>query len=189
MRLFVAVELDEAVQRAAEQAAEELRERIGRWLNAKWVSPANMHLTVRFIGHVPDERVRAILEALRPPLAIDASEVSLSNCGAFPSHGPPRVLWVGLREGLLSLQAMHEEFNRRLLCLGFESEDRPFNAHLTLARVKDAPRGSGRATRDAIQSVRVTPASCRIIEATVFESRLAPTGSTYIPRLRIPVRP
>ena len=189
MRLFVAVELAGAMRRAAERTADHLRERVGRALDARWVSAEKMHLTVRFIGHVPDDRIPTVLGALSPPLVIPPFDVTLAECGVFPTHGPPRVLWIGLGEGGPSLQVMHDEFNRRLAPLGFPPETRAFSAHLTLARIKDARRGSGAALRQALRDVPGTGERCRISEAVVFESRLSPKGSTYAPQLRIPLRP
>lgn len=188
MRLFVAVELDAAVHHAAETAVSQLRDTLPGSLSARWVSTANMHLTVRFIGHVADDRVPAVLRALEPPVAIAPFDLALGGCGVFPSHGPPRVMWIGLQEGLSSLRAMHDEFNRRLRPLGLEPEDRPYSAHLTLARLKDPPPGSAALVRDAIGRVRVPAARCQVSAATLFESRLSPKGSTYNPRLRIPLR-
>ena len=189
MRLFVGVELDESVRAAAAEDARQLRSRIDDGLRSKWVSPENMHLTVRFIGRVVDQRLPSVLAALEPPLPIPAFDVALGACGAFPPQGPPRVLWIGLNEGLPSLRAMHEEFNRRLLPLGFEPEQRPFSAHLTLARIKDAQRGSGGVIREAIREVHSVAGGCRVTEAVVFESRTSPKGSTYTALLRIPLRP
>jgi 2'-5' RNA ligase len=188
VRLFVAVELDDAVRAAAEDAVRQLKRRLDPRVRARWVPTGNMHLSVRFIGHVADERVPAALEALRPALAIDAFDLALSDGGVFPPHGPPRALWIGLRDGAPSLQAMHEEFNRRLVPLGFEPETRAFSAHLTVARTKDVPRGSAADVREAVGAVRVPSAHCRISEAVVFESRLSPRGSTYLRQLRIPLR-
>jgi RNA 2',3'-cyclic 3'-phosphodiesterase len=189
MRLFVAVELDESVRAAAQEIARQLQRRIGDTLRPKWVPPENMHLTVRFIGHVVDQRLPSVLAALEPSLSASPFDIALGACGVFPPHGPPRVLWIGLNEGLPSLRAMHEEFNRRLLPLGFEPETRPFSAHLTLARIKDAPGGSGAGVREALQHVRPTPARCRLTEAVLFDSRTSPKGSTYTALLRIPLRP
>ena len=189
MRLFVAVELDETVLAVAQATAAELRRRIGEALRPKWVSTAHMHLTVRFIGHVPDDRVPAILDAIRPPLAIAPFDVALGECGVFPPHGPPRVLWIGVKEGLQSLAAMHDEFNRRLRPLGFDPESRPYSAHLTLARVKDASRGAAAATQDALVSVLTPAMRFRVVDAVVFESRLSPKGPAYSPILRVPLRP
>ena len=187
MRLFVAVELGETVRRAAEDVARALQRDLRDSLRARWVPSEQMHLTVRFIGHVADERGREILEALRPPLQIAPFDVVLGGCGTFPPHGPARVVWIGLKEGLPALKAIHDEMNARLLPLGLEPEGRPFNAHLTLARVKDAPRGSAAAVRKAITGVDVPSARCRLDHATVFESRLSPRGSTYAPLLAIPL--
>ena len=188
MRLFVAVELDKAVLAAAQDTAGALRQRIGEALHARWVPPARMHLTVRFIGHVKDERVPPILEALTPPLVVAPFDVALGGCGVFPPHGPPRVLWIGVTDGVSSLQAMHEAFNARLLPFGFTPEDRPYAAHLTLARVKHAARGSGAAARAAVREIPPSAVSCRISHATLFESRLSPRGPAYVSLATIPLR-
>jgi len=179
MRLFVAVEVDGSVLAAAEQTANDLRRRLGSAVRPKWVAAANMHVTVRFIGHVAEERVPALFEAIRHPLEIAPFEVVLGGCGAFPPHGAPHAFWIGLREGVSSLRQMHDEFNRRLLPLGFEPETRPYSAHLTLARVKDAPRGSGAIAREAVRAVRPITARCRVSYATVFQSKLSPHGPKY----------
>jgi 2'-5' RNA ligase len=146
-----------------------------------------MHLTVRFIGHVADEAVPALLDGIRPPLAIPPFELALGECGVFPPSGPPRVLWIGLQHGQPGLRAMHDEFDRRLLPLRFEPENRPYSAHLTLARIKDAPRGSGRSVRETVRTVRPRAAACVILHATVFESRVSSQGARYSPLLRIPL--
>lgn len=189
MRLFVAVELDDSVRRTAVKAADDLRRSFGSALRPKWIDASHLHLTVRFIGHVGDDRVPAVLEAIAPPLAIAPFEIALGECGVFPPHGPPRVLWIGVREGLTSLQALHQEFNRRLLPFGYQPDNRPFSAHLTLARVKDAPRGSGVAVREALRAVRVPPVRWRVEHATVFQSILSPRGSTYRLLLNVNLEP
>ena len=189
MRLFVAVELDDSVRSAAGEVARQLQKGIGDTLKPKWVSPQNMHLTVRFIGQVIDERVPSVLAALEPPLSIASFDVAVGACGVFPPQGRARVLWIGLNEGLASLRAMHEAFNRRLLPVGFEPEARPFSAHLTLARIKDAPGASSAAIREAIRHIRPAPARSHVTEAVVFDSRTSPQGSTYTPLLRVPLRP
>ena len=188
MRLFVAVDLDASVRHAAGAVAQALQQRLGETLRARWVPADNMHLTVRFIGHVHEDRVSAVIDALRPELPVERFAIALGDPGVFPPHGPPRVLWIGLAEGLPSLRATHEELNRRLRPLGFEPESRPYSAHLTLARVKEASRGSAAATREALRAVRVGAARCHIDHVTLFESRLSPRGSIYAEALRIPFR-
>ena len=181
------MEFDEAVRDAAERVAGELRKRLEPRVRARWVPADKMHLTVRFVGHVEDDRAPAVLEALRPPLPIPSFELALGSCGVFPRTGPPRVFWIGLSDGGSLVQSMHDEFDRRLVPLGFSPEGRPFGAHLTMARVKELPRGAGHAVREVIAHVRVPSVSCRITAATVFQSSLSPKGSRYTRLMTVPL--
>lgn len=188
MRLFVGVELSDATRDRAMEISTELRRTLGRTLDARWVAAENMHLTVRFIGYVHDDEARALVEALARPLDTAAFDMELSGCGRFPPRGSPRVLWVGLTRGLESLAALHGEFNRRLAPLGHEPEDRPFSAHLTLARVKDSRAGSAKLVDAAFESIATGTLTQRVDVATVFESRLTPRGPNYHAIRRVPLR-
>jgi 2'-5' RNA ligase len=179
MRLFVGVELDEASRSMAARVAAQLREDLGSGLRASWVPPENYHLTVRFIGHVPDDRAPAILDALAPPIHSSPFDVTLAGCGSFPPRGPARVLWIGVTQGLASLAALHDELDRRLAPFGFEPEKRPFSAHLTLARLKDTGRTHTGRIAEILRSVPAGPVAFHVARTTVFESRLSPKGSTY----------
>jgi 2'-5' RNA ligase len=181
MRIFVAVEIGDEARRVAAVTAAALRADIGASFKARWVPPENMHLTVRFIGQVDDGLAPALIDALTPGLDIAPFDLELDGCGAFPQNGPPRVLWMGLTQGLPSLTLMHQAFNRRLRPFGFEPEGRPYNAHLTLARVKDAPRGSAAAAREALRRVTPSPVTCHVTRATIFQSYMSPKGSRYEP--------
>ncbi|HVD90867.1 MAG TPA: RNA 2',3'-cyclic phosphodiesterase [Vicinamibacterales bacterium] len=180
MRLFIAVEIDDPARRVAEATAEALRRAIGPAPNIRWVPAENMHLTVRFIGNVVDNRAAVLLDALIPPLEIAPFDIDLGGCGVFPpSRGAPRVIWMGLTAGLPNLAAMHDEFDRRLAPFGFEPERRAFSAHLTLARIKDAPGGVRAAVQPAIRDVTAVSTRCHITRATVFQSHLSPRGPRY----------
>jgi 2'-5' RNA ligase len=189
MRLFIAVELDDAVLSAALETARELQHKVEGRVRASWIQPDNMHLTVRFIGEVEEDRAGAVLDVLRPPLGVPEFDLALGGCGAFPSSSRPRVFWIGIARGADALAAMHDEFNGRLELLGFAPEDRPFSAHLTLARVKELIRGSLNVMRDAVESTHPVPAECRIRSATLFRSHLSPKGARYERLLIIPCRP
>jgi 2'-5' RNA ligase len=179
MRLFVAVDLDDSARRAAEETAEALRRAIGPALPARWIPARNMHLTVRFIGHVADDRAPAVLAALAPALPIAPFDIEFGGCGAFPPRGAPRVIWIGLAQGLPSLSAMHDELDRRLAPLGFSAEQRAFSAHLTLARVTSARGASSAIVRAAFRDAIVSPARWRVDRATIFQSHLSPRGPRY----------
>ena len=193
MRLFVAVRVNDSVLNTAAAAAREIQQRLGSRVAARWVSEGNMHLTVRFIGEVEDVRVDSVLAALQPPLPIARFDAALGPCGVFPRTGPPRVIWLGLSEGVTSLQAMHDEFDRRLLPCGLDPEDRPFSGHLTLARLKDSQRSprlfGGRSMARSSSGVTCPRAErhisrcCRSPAPADLTSRLPPPAPRLPPRV------
>lgn len=179
MRLFVAVELDEAIRLKAGQIAARLAEELGPGARrgVTWAQPANMHLTVRFLGEVAEDVAEELRARIARPLDTPAFRLSVSGLGAFPPSGPPRVFWLGLAEGFAPLSSVHDEVEGRVAGLGFEKEDRPFRAHLTIGRVK-APLGPS--VRRVLASIPDTAAGgCIISQVTLFQSRLSPRGSTY----------
>ncbi len=179
MRLFVAVELSEAVREGAARVARELAEAFGPGAKraVSWVTPANMHLTVRFLGETDPRAAEDLVRRMAASFETPAFRLALGGLGAFPRSGPPRVIWLGLTEGAESLLRVHDEIEGRLEGLDVEPEDRAFRAHLTLGRVKAPP---GPAARQAIASIRTDGiGSCDIQEVTLFESRLSPRGAIY----------
>jgi len=153
MRLFVAAELSADVRAAAAAFGTQLRRRLERARAAdgiRWIAPANMHLTVWFLGEVSEPRAAAVLEALSPPLPMPAFDVRVAGFGAFPPTGAPRVIWMGLTHGRAELARAHDLVGERLVPWGFAPDVRAYSAHLTIAGIKD-PRGLGRkAGRDAV---------------------------------------
>ena len=178
MRLFVAVEISDEMRRVAARTAETIRRTLGQGIEARWVDPQKMHLTVRFIGHVGDDRVPGLLKILVEPVSIAPFVISLGGCGVFPSSGGIRVVWIGLRTGLPSLIAMHDEYNQRLAPFGFEPETRPYSAHLTLARVHGRCASGKRAV---IKDVAVDASASEVHRATIFRSHMSSAGSWYEP--------
>jgi 2'-5' RNA ligase len=186
VRLFIAIRLGDSVVDAALKCAADLRQRLPASVKARWVSGDQMHLTVRFIGEVREESVPRLVAAVREPLPIEPFDVGLGACGAFPPKGAPRVLWLGLSSGQDSLRKIHHELDRRILTLGYSSEGRDFAAHLTLARVKDAPRSAVQPVHEALGGLKLYQASCRVTSATLFRSHVSPRGAHYSPLLEIP---
>ena len=183
MRLFVAVDLaPEAVAEAA-RVADEIRRRAHADL--RWIRPANMHLTVRFIGHVA-EHVGTLIATLSKPVDVNPFDLSLAACGAFPPAGAVRVVWIGVGSGVRELTRVSAVMDERLRTFGFEPEARGFSPHLTLAR---APRDARipRALSDTLAHVAVRPMVTRVTQAFVYESRLSPRGAHYEPLAAIPL--
>jgi len=149
----------------------------------------NLHITLWFIGEVDEVRAAAIVSALQPPFPCEPFDVRLAGLGAFPPSGAQRVLWLGVSAGQESLAALHAETGARLRPLGFEAERRPYSAHVTIARVKDAPRGSGPIVREVLSSTPADAGTSAVSAVTLFRSRVSSRGATYEPLARVPVHP
>ena len=189
MRLFVGVRIDPVVTSAAGALIEELRRRATRLApgaRITWIPEERLHLTVRFIGAADEARVEAIRLALDAPVEVPPFDLTLAGTGAFPPKGAPRVLWAGLiggREGLLEIE---RAVSARLAAIGVPAEERPYNPHLTLARIRDAAGLKAAAVLDGLED-RVLGAT-RVEAITLFESRLSPTGPEYVPVQQTPLR-
>jgi 2'-5' RNA ligase len=181
MRLFIAVELDERIRSEAGRVVEVLRRRgasLAPRARLTWVTADRMHLTVRFIGAADEERLAAVRRALDPRFETASFTLAVEGTGTFPPKGPPRVIWAGLREGRDHLLALERELTARLSTIGIPPDDRPYNPHLTLARVRDPAGLRAAALLDGLQSHAFGHS---IIDAiTLFESRLSPKGPTYV---------
>ena len=189
-RLFVAVEIEEPVRIAAAEAVERLRAQFSRrgvHLDARWVPADNLHITLWFIGEVDEVRAAAIASALQPPFPCEPFEVRIGGLGAFPPSGAPRVLWLGVPVGQEGLAALHAETGARLGPLGLEAERRPYSAHVTIGRVKDAPRGAGAIVRDVLAGIPADAGRMTASAVTLFRSRVSSRGSTYEPVARVPL--
>lgn len=188
MRLFVGIEIDEVVRRRAAAIGESARALLEPTLAIRWVPAENLHVTLWFLGEVAEPRAPAVLAAIDRPFGIPPFDLHIAGFGAFPPAGIPRVLWLGVREGADSLAFVHAELAPRLHPLGFQSERRPFSAHLTLGRVK-APRRPARG-RNWGRSWSELPSDagvCRIDAVTLFRSRLSPKGASYDRLVRVPL--
>ena len=138
MRLFVAVEMNEAVADTARDTIDALRARVTRLApraRVTWSAPDRIHITVRFIGEADEARAQAIRSALGPTIDAPVFDLTVEGVGAFPPKGPPRVFWAGLTDGRDGLLEVERAVSQRLETL-VPAEDRPYAPHLTLARVK-----------------------------------------------------
>jgi 2'-5' RNA ligase len=153
-----------------------LREAIERHAKVSWVRPEHLHLTLHFLGNVDDAFEQRVCRALNGPIRVAPFDVTFDGLGFFPERGSPRVLWLGIRDGLESLRRVEKTL---IDDLGLQRDHQgPFTPHLTLARFRD------RVTRGALTDRAQIAASAgpsRIDRVTLYESRLSPAGPTYVP--------
>ena len=186
MRLFVAIDLDDAAREAAAQYAQEARRRLES-VPASWTRRDNMHLTLRFIGEVDEAQASRIRTVLQPAVGVEPATLRLDRAGLFPPSGNPRVLWLGVRDPAAMLRRAHGIVEDRLGEVGLERESRAYTAHLTLARFRDS-RGAGRQIRTTLDAMAAPDARWTADRVTLYQSRPSPKGSVYTALLHAPLR-
>ena len=142
-----------------------------------WVAPANLHVTLKFLGQVDEARAPAVADALRSASARHrAFDLALRGLGAFPSPTRPRVLWAGLEDDAGALAALADAIDACCGELGFPRETRPFAAHVTLGRVREPTRRPqlGEALARPVDFGRVA-----VARVSLMRSELSPRGARY----------
>jgi 2'-5' RNA ligase len=180
MRLFIGLDLPGEVVRNLEELLSQLRPAA----RIQWSPPANLHITTKFIGEWPEERLEELKAAIRtvPPRA--AIGVHIHKLGFFPNPHSPRVFWCGIEAP--DLDALAADTDRATAALGIESEKRAFSPHLTLARIKEKVN---------LQPLREKVAALPSLDFGRFEARrfflyrsqLRPTGSVYTKLAEFPL--
>lgn len=179
MRLFVALEIPANVRQELASLIANLRAATGQSAKnrPKWVRPENVHLTLKFIGEVAQDKIAAIRSALAGLPSGEAIQLEFRNLGFFPSERRPRVLWVGM-EGSARLQTLAADVENTLEHLGIPREQRAFQPHLTLARFEPAGIDAKLSEAVARTASRVF-GSMRAREFHLIESTLKPSGAEY----------
>lgn len=183
MRLFIATDLDDTSRADIAQLQNRLAKRCSVRAAPKWTKPAQMHLTLAFIGEASDDVATRIVAAMDRPVVAAPFEAVFDRVGMFPPRGAPRVLWLGVGDGAAAMVALQKEIAARLETLGVDLERRPFQPHLTLGRWRDA-RPSDRRAFDVNGDPEVV-ARVRVDHATLYRSQLAASGSIYTPIARV----
>ncbi len=176
MRSFIGVELDHVIKEELAQLQERLRD---SGADVKWVRPGNIHLTLKFLGNVAEERISEIASILdnlarnNKPFAI-----SLFKVGCFPRLESPRVVWVGIDQGCSEAERIADTLEDELEKLGFLKEKRKFSAHLTLGRVR-----SPKNRKNLVEKIKAldykSSARMNVCKLTLFKSTLTSQGSIY----------
>jgi len=190
LRAFLAIPLPAEGAAALRSLQESLRT-LSALEEFRWVAPRNIHLTLRFLGEIDEARARSAGEALGAAASRgSAFELSFERFGVFPHLRSPNVLWTGPSETPQALRALVEALFEELERAGFPREERPFRAHLTLARRRGRrrpPPGLEGELVAAEQRWLVPPPSFRVEEAVLFQSELRPGGAIYTPIRRHPL--
>ena len=174
MRTFIAIDLPAEIRRKITQLQALLKPTTTQ---VRWTRAEGLHLTLKFIGEIPPNKVEEItgrLAVIRVPAPLS---IQVRGAGYFPNERSPRVIWLGV-EGGPDLPALAVQVEDVLLPLGIQKEKRSFAAHLTLGRLK-VP-GKIPAVQEVLR--RQEPlefGSFTADEFFLYESQLSPGGSVY----------
>jgi 2'-5' RNA ligase len=183
-RLFIAVPLPDDTAEAVRSVVDEVRAEPlpAGARDVRWVRLDGLHLTLRFLGPTPEDRVeptatavRAVAEAAAGPIAMQ-----LGGAGTFPPQGRPRALWLGIVEGAAALGDLATQLDTALASAGWPSDHRPFRAHLTLARSDGVAAGTLVADRLA-RTMSERRIQVRIDRIGLFESVTGGGPARYVP--------
>ena len=178
IRLFVGIELPGELRRRMVMIQTGIE-------RAKWVSEENIHLTLRFIGEVPDGIARDAAEALA---TVDAPSFPLTIAGAghFESGRRVRALWLGI-EPSEALTGLRGRVESALVRAGLEPEHRKYKPHITIARLNKASPGLARDWLAANTMFRAVPFT--VDRFTLFSSHLSREKAIYVAESDFPLSP
>jgi len=171
IRAFVALDLPYELKGTLAAAVERLTERNR---GVRWVRPEGMHLTLKFLGDIPETDVQPIagdLDVAAGPCS--PLRLRLSGFGAFPGPKKARVVWVGVSGDTEALGSLAKRVDEACASHGIPRERRPFAGHITLGRLR-VP---------SVVDLRVEPVQGAFVaeEIVLYRSELSPGGARYTP--------
>jgi RNA 2',3'-cyclic 3'-phosphodiesterase len=176
VRSFIAVEIPEAIRNQLAGFQSKLKRSDA---DIKWVRPASMHLTLRFLGGLNQAELEQAAEAVsRTAKLFKPFIVEVKGFGTFPERGRPRVVWSGISQGGDRLKEIFGKLELELVDRGLGEADKPFSPHLTLGRTR-----SGKNINMLVEYLsKKTPksfGSFEVRDICLFRSQLRREGAIY----------
>ncbi len=179
LRAFLAVEITPPIRKRTEELIAALARTSA---DVKWVEPHNLHLTLKFLGDVPQQEIAAVCQAMACGAAeVVPFELDVRGAGAFPTAARPRTVWLGAGEGSQPMVVLHDRIEAELAKLGYREEHRRFQTHLTIGRVRGAGPGIAELGHLVQQHADFAAGRMTVGRVTLFSSTLTPNGPVYEP--------
>lgn len=184
-RLFVAIDLDEAIRDALGRVTDRLAVALADGATSsrhrvRWVARERLHVTVRFLGATPTAAVEPLRTALTPGFASPVFELRFDRLGTFPETGRPRVVWAGFSDDGAAVSLVRRELDARLEELGLAADRQRFRPHVTLGRFREPGRAAdGRTVRDIAMEDMAVIGPMSVQRLTLYESHLSSRGPGY----------
>lgn len=174
VRLFIAINLPETLREKLISVQREFP----RGLSLKFVEPENLHLTLKFLGETPAEKIENIKKAMAAAVQNHYSfELEVAGLGAFPDLRRIRVIWAGVSKGNQDVINLQRAMDRMLVDQGFQPE-KDFHPHVTLARVKSVTDARPMLEFMRSRSSQVFGSFC-VKEVDLMQSTLTSRGPIY----------
>jgi 2'-5' RNA ligase len=177
IRAFLAIDPPEDILQAMSRLQEKLMREIGGRIS--WTKPQGQHLTLKFFGDISTEDVKNICSAVQNRVTSEPSlNLKIEKLGVFPDARRPRVIWCGVTGDVENLSVLQRQLDSDFAGICFPGEDRPFQAHLTLGRIKDSRGLTG--INEALKKYSAFAAGeFNCTELILFQSKLSPQGAVY----------
>jgi 2'-5' RNA ligase len=143
----------------------------------KLVDPEIVHLTLKFLGEIPEARAREVAETVKE-IGFQPFSFKVEEVGVFPSASRPNVVWAGITDGVTELAKVFEDLDTRLSRLGFERERRKFSPHLTICRVRSG-RNRDQLVAELTQLQDMVFGSVKVDKVVLKKSVLTRQGPIY----------
>jgi 2'-5' RNA ligase len=179
MRCFIAIDIDDNIRAEVDNLQQLLQNKADiKKSDAKWVRPEAMHLTLKFLGEVKDQKVAELCDIVKGVVARHKSfELDMEQLGYFGGTRP-KVLWVGTGEGGDDLRRLAKEIEQQLALAGWPEDTRDFSGHLTLCRIRN-PRAGIELVKISEQYKDLKLGTISADSVSVYQSQLTPTGPIY----------
>ncbi len=175
IRSFIAAEISEQQITRRISEIQDLIVATGAYLRA--VQPQNVHVTIRFLGEIPAPVVEEVKREMNE-IVFNEFQTIMRGVGAFPNLRRPNVVWIGMSEGASELRQIHAQIEPRVRSIGLPSDNKGFNPHITIARVR-----SGRNTQELSRAISemetAEVGTMKVSKIALKRSVLTPRGPIY----------
>lgn len=171
-RLFVAIPMPELILSNIFNLINSLSD---KQTGMRWEKKEKIHLTLKFIGEVPNEIVPLIVEQISFLNHFEKIKFSLTEFNFFPNGYNPKILYIGLSNNEIINQIAFE-LDQRLFEIGIEKSEKRFKPHLTILRIK---KPASHSFINSFRSLNISSLNFIANEVSLYESKLKPDGSHY----------
>ena len=174
IRTFIAHPVPGEWKEIIGKACGDLRE--GMQSRIAWVKPENMHLTLKFLGSIEEDKLAEVQGVLKKVPVVNF-KISSAGSGFFPAIEKPHIIWLGIAGGTKEYCANEDAVESAMTGLGFEPNKKSCHAHITLGRVKRAAEDDWNILAEKINRIKLP--DTEINSFILYKSTLTPNGPIY----------